>query len=368
MKIAFALIEHLPNDDRVWHQQSQALFEHLHEIFFVVATSNPLALDKKNVFCFEKKMPRRQQIGKFSYYLSIINPDIIICDNPVSVLGANRYKKKEKKRQLKIYYDITEWYPSKSYFHHHSKIKNILKFPLLCGISFYVSWLVSGFIFGEYYKAIPYKLFFWKRNTYLTYYADLESIKTYPIKDISKACTLFYAGLLSKRYGFYAVLDNVKQVAQKFPETDFKFCIYSKDEKEMEIKVDIPNLKIDFHSFTPFPDFCREFGEADIFFDLREIDWETSRSLPIKLFYYMAAGRPVVYSDLKAIRRGVPEINEFGVLVNPENTEDIVRKISQYIENKELYQKHCLQARQLAENRYNWENIKKTFIDFIEKA
>ena len=366
MKIAFALAIHSPDDDRVWYQQSQALLAHQHEVFIVSATSRPQ--NKEGVFCFERNIPHLQQINKFSHYLLTINPDVVICDNPISVLAASKYKRKRKKRQLKIYYDITEWYPSKAHFCHDPKIKKVLKFPVLCGISFIVSFLVSGFIFGEYYKSIPYKLFFWKRSVYLTYYADLEQIKIYPVSEDIQKVILFFTGKLIEASGFNSMLQVAKECAKRFSNTDFLLCIISTDVDTTTTQIYDKNLTVEFLPKFPFEVFCEKYGEADIFFDLREINWENTRCLPIKLFYYMAAGRPVVYSDLKAIRKGVPEINEFGFLVNPENISNIVNIVSEYLLNRQLYKNHSQRARQLCEIKYNWKDIENQLIKFIEKG
>jgi len=366
MKIAFAIAAHSPNDDRVWHLQAQALLERKHEIFIISATSNPVS--RENVFCFERNIPHIQQINNFCHYLSIINPDVVICDNPVSILGASIYKIKKRKRQLKIYYDITEWYPSKTNFRHSSKIKTVLKFSVLCGISFFVSFLVSGFIFGEHYKAIPHNVFFWKKSVYLKYYANLDHIKIHSFNANSEKIILFSTGKLTKASGFTSLLQTAKQCAKCFPNTNFLLRLITTDVNTAFTEVYDKNLSAEFLPLLPFEVFCEMFGEADIFFDLRNIDWENTHSLPIKLFYYMAAKRPVVYSNLKAIRKGVPEIDEFGFLVNPENISDIVDIVSKYLSNRQLYVKHSQRARQLCEKKYNWKNIKKQFVNFIEKV
>lgn len=362
MKIAFALAVHSPDDDRVWEQQAQTLLANGHEVFIISATDRPLNRD--GVFCFEREISCLKQINNFCYYLSIIRPDTVICDNPVSILGAKRYKKKAKK--TKIYYDITEWYPSKIHLRHKSKIKNILKFPLLCGISFYVSCLVSGFIFGEYYKARPYKLFFWKKYIELTYYADFGQIKMLPIKDNFQQIVLSFAGKLNEDSGFDALSKAVALCAKRVPYIDFVLRVITKDTDKAKTEKQA-NLTKEYLPQRSFKEFCEEIGKADIFFDLRKMDWENSHSLPIKLFYYMACGRPVIYSDLKAIRKGVPEINEFGFLVNPKDTNEITEKIFYYIENRKLYQKHCARAGELVVTKYNWQNIENRFIEFIEK-
>ncbi|MDR2854203.1 MAG: glycosyltransferase, partial [Prevotellaceae bacterium] len=109
-------------------------------------------------------------------------------------------------------------------------------------------------------------------------------------------------------------------------------------------------------------------GASDIFFDLRQIDAENTRCLPIKLFYYMAAGRPVVYSDLKAIRKEVPEWEQIGTLVNPNHTDKTAATIAQWINNKETYQQQCAAALRCAQTKYNWENIAPKFVKLVAGA
>jgi glycosyltransferase involved in cell wall biosynthesis len=82
------------------------------------------------------------------------------------------------------------------------------------------------------------------------------------------------------------------------------------------------------------------------------------------LFYYAALGRPIIFSDLKAIRKEV-EFEKFGFLVRPTDKERIVKLIGNYIEDKELYYKHCENAKWLAENNYNWQKIEPLFLKFI---
>lgn len=369
MKIVFVLTVHKPDDDRVWYLQANTLREAGHEVYIVSARMK--RSDSQNVYCFDNETDfttRKLMIAKFEEFLEQIHPDAIICDNPVSVLAARNYKKKSKRKSVKIYYDITEFYPSKIHLHHTNFIKNLLKYCLLYCISIYIGFWVDGFIFGEYYKAKRYKrIFFWKKSVYLTYYASLEHVKNFPTNNIQQKCSFFYAGNLTEKSGFLNVVNAVVACAQHFADINFMLYVISKDTDFQTPNLKQENLKIEINAFMSFPEFCQTFGKCDIFFDLRPTDIENTRCLPIKLFYYMAAGRPVVYSNLKAIRKGVPEINEFGFLVNPQNIDEIVGVISQYIESKELYQKHCAAARELAETKYNWENIKNQFIEFIEK-
>ena len=99
--------------------------------------------------------------------------------------------------------------------------------------------------------------------------------------------------------------------------------------------------------------------------DLRDTDVENTRCLPIKLFYYLAAGRPVIYSDLKAIRKGVSEIISDS-LVQSEDTETAAHLIEEMVIHPDRYKLICNRNRHLAENKYNWERISNVFVQFIE--
>ncbi|MDP4176426.1 MAG: glycosyltransferase, partial [Bacteroidota bacterium] len=86
---------------------------------------------------------------------------------------------------------------------------------------------------------------------------------------------------------------------------------------------------------------------------------------PIKIFEYMASGKPVVYSDIKPIRKEL-DVTKFGFMVDPENIEEIVSKVSLYIKDKDLLIKHSLEARKQIENKFNWEMIEEKLIRFLE--
>jgi glycosyltransferase involved in cell wall biosynthesis len=113
----------------------------------------------------------------------------------------------------------------------------------------------------------------------------------------------------------------------------------------------------------PFDQFCQQIIKYDLFLDLRDIDFENTRCLPIKLFYYLACGRPSIYSNLSAIKKGIPEITQCTKLVN--NHAEAIDALKDYIYNKSLYQAHCNNALHWAKEKYNWERIKHHFIQLI---
>ena len=117
--------------------------------------------------------------------------------------------------------------------------------------------------------------------------------------------------------------------------------------------------------FKPFEQFCEQIVQYDLFLDLRDIDFENTRCLPIKLFYYMACGRPSIYSNLTAIRKGVAQIDDCAFLVD--DIEQATQAMLQYISNPTLYKRHSQRALELSQQQYNWQSIKIRLTQLIDE-
>ena len=270
-------------------------------------------------------------------------PDVIICDTPVAIWRIRRYFG----RHIRVVYDITEFYPSKKNVRNVSLLLKPLKYILLKLVFLWAGVAADDFIFGEYHKSRAFRFLFpWKRSLLLPYYPSLHYISPRPAHPLGDEVRLFYAGPQTAEKGF----ERVKQVLQKCQER-------------------LPDKHIVFQTVNGvvFEEFCKIITEQDVFLDLRDTDRENTRCLPIKLFYYMAAGRPVIYSDLKSIRIGVPEIANDS-LIDPENLERAVEMICEWVAHPDVYLSQCARNRQLAENCYNWEKQSETFIQFIEQS
>jgi hypothetical protein len=167
--------------------------------------------------------------------------------------------------------------------------------------------------------------------------------------------------------GFDKVLNVAVKTAVNHPETKFTLTVLSGTD-DYPISITIPeNLLIQRKKSMPLMDFCEEIGKHDLFFDLRVNDFENTRCLPIKLFYYMACGRPMIYTNLKAIRQAVPEMEQMGCLVDPGDLDKICKSVSNYLSDWKLYKSHCETARKSALEKYNWDNIKNRLTQLILK-
>ena len=367
-KICFLQVAHFPNDDRVFFHQTELLRKNNFDVSIISTRTNNSNLE--SVFCFDDSGMAKSAVSKeISQILIKIKPDIIICDNPLAVFFASKYKRKFQ-RNVKIIIDVTEWYPSKKNLVNLNFFKRFIKKIALKMLNFYSGFVVDGFIFGEFHKAKMFKKRF-KKKTFvdLPYYPDLKYIRQANAKTDFSTWKFLYAGSLTKEKGFENVIAAVNACATNNPNCNFFLNVISSgtlNKNQSEYISKMPdNVGVAFKNTFPFEDFCKEIANYDLFFDLREKDKENNKCLPIKLFYYMACGRPMIFSNLDAIRLQVPEIDEFGALTNPEDYENISKIVSGYIADNDKYNKHSATALEYSRKKYNWDLIADGFLKFI---
>lgn len=350
-RVLFIQTVHSQCDDRVFYHQRASLVEAGADVRIFSSYDNPLP-------------SRKAFFAKVKEIVSDFNPTIIICDTPLAVLSVHGCK-----GNFRIVYDITEWYPAKKYLRNLSGIKRLFK--AFAQVVAFISalFMTDKFIFGEHYKSrVPRLLCAWKEYLFLSYYPNTDFIPKPVAKDNFNEFSFFYAGNLSRDKGYDKVLAVVGKIADDFPEKNFTLNIVGRSADEQFQIPQCQNLKINMSDFLPFEDFCKTLSGNDIFLDLRHADAENTRCLPIKLFYYAAVGGISVYSDLKAIRFDVPDCNDFMVLVNPMNVDEIVISIEKVISDRDLFNRYSSTAIKTIEAKYNWQKIKGDFVTFISRA
>ena len=372
-KILFLTTSHQYNDDRIFYHQAKELVKNGFQVKICSLSSDFVdtvdGIEVESFSILTKTVS--EKIDTFRTVIEKFQPDCIIASEPLAIIASKKIK---KEKAINIIYDVTEWYPSFSMLQELSmiaKISNGLKFFL---IQLYAGFLSNHFIFGEETKKMPLAYIFpWKKKLILPYYPD----EIYTFKNINALekgkIKLCYTGQISEEKGignFFKTIDILRKKNNKLIiEILIIGSTRSKNDEayfnELLKKYDFENIKI----IKPFgfTSFTKSYAEADICFDLRRINFENNHSLPIKLFYYASSGKPVVYSNLKAIRKHL-DISKFGYLVDPEKAEVIADLVQNYVNHEELYLKHANNARKEYETNFNWSLIRNLFIDFVKKS
>jgi glycosyltransferase involved in cell wall biosynthesis len=375
MRISFLTSGHDPFDDRIFYHMARCLSDSGYEVEIVSSRQNLSGVyDKININSFEgETISKRDKINHFEERLLTFKPDIIICSEPLPVLAARYYSKKQQS-EVRIVYDVTEWYPSGKNLSGHKIPSRWYRFIKLFFFNIYVSGYVHSFIFGEWYKSRLYRILFpLIPFVFIPYYPDLKYIP-YQNPEIKKGLLrLSYSGKISLEKGYGNFIGVLKKLSEKYSELKIEVKIAgwyetSTDKLECEklFSFSESNISVQIFERQNFNNFLDLIKDSDIFLDLRNDNSENNYCLPIKIFYYAAFGRPVIYSDLKAIRKEV-ETDKFGFLVKPGNTDKIVQIISDYLSDENLYYSHCKNARNMAVDYYNWKNTETELINFLAK-
>ena len=294
-KVVFITTGHSPFDDRIYYHQAASLSLKSIEVYVLSSMMEIVNNDNNiHIIAFDgNELSKTEKLNRFVDLLFNINPNCIICSEPLAIIAAHNYKKKNNSK-ANIIYDVTEWYPSKKNLVNQKGIEKIGRFFKLLFFNIYASLHANSFIFGEYYKGIPYKIVFpFKKSIIISYYPDLKYIDYKKKKYIENKICLGYTGEISKDKGCFNFINVVKQLNKMEPNLEIELKIIgwfpSKiEEAQFTNELNkLKTLKVSILGYQKFIEFSKELYDIDVLFDLRELNFEYSYSLPIKLFYYI---------------------------------------------------------------------------------
>lgn len=364
---------HPPLDERIFYKFACSLKKHKYNV--TIICSNLEINDEKNGIVLSgfdgNVLTKSAKINRLKEYISLCEPDVIICCEPLTIISAYKYKK-TCSRTVSVISDITEWYPENVALKLRG-LKRIMTYIQLFLFNIYSSNLADSLIVGEPGKKKRYDIIApFKKKIILGYYPVLEFFHSIPKTHNSDFITLGYAGVLSFERGILTLLETADLVAKKHPEKNFRLKIagrfqYKHEEEIFQKKAsDLRHLKIELCDWVEYPNLGGLISDMDICFDLRKKTFIYRNSLPIKIFEYMASAKPVIYSDIRPIRQELP-VKKFGFLIDPEDKNEIISKIENYLDNRTLLEEHGAAARKMSEEKYNWNTLEPVLIKFIEQ-
>lgn len=374
MKICFLTSGHDPFDDRIFYHMARSLTEQKHFVIIISSITDRCEhIDGIKINSFEGyALPKKEKIIEFIRRLKESGPDIIICSEPLPVYAAQKYSSIEQK-EIRIIYDITEIYPLNSHLTIYHPLIRWFIFIRLFMFNIWVSKYADAFIFGEWYKSMLYRFFYpFKPFIFIPYYPDPALIRMIPPQLSEGQIRLIYTGRINLNRGYREFCYVIKKLSREKPELIIKVTIIGDFETELDrnnceksLSTNNSNIILKIIERQSFITFLELINQADIFIDLRSDSFLNHYNLPISLFLFIASGRPVIFSDLKAIRNHV-DTSSFGFLVKPSDIASVVNLLEKYLCDKDLYYSHCRNARQAYELRYNWNILRGPFLTFIE--
>ena len=370
MNIVIVTSGHPPLDERIFYKFGISLESSGYNVSIVCSTQE-IDTEKENIKIrgfLDDTLPKKQKIQKLFNFISQFDPNIIICCEPLTILAADKYRKKSIK-ETKIIYDITEYYPHQNILNKYSGIQRTTEYILLSMFNAYVSNLTDYLFIGEAGKAKFYDIFVpYIKKTIIGYYPPQKYFQYHPPGYDGKCFTICFAGKLTDEYGFLRYLGLVQKAAERFKDKIFVAKIIGNPNKNSEQVIDtlqiIKNVRVEHHIEVKYTDFSAQFEHVDICIDLRDKNKIFNRSLPIKVFDYMASGKPFIFSNLKSFK-GFEDIKNAALLVEPDDFESALDRISNYLDNPDKLKKDSLTVYSLFKDKYNWESEEKKMIKII---
>ncbi len=371
-KIAILTSGHPPFDDRIYWKFGLSLTNagYLVKIICSIQEINHQSGNLSITGFSDKNLDKRNKISKFYEFLKILKPDVIICSEPLTVIPSSQYKRRNN-QNCKIILDITEWYPE-NVTDKFRAVKKFISYILLFLLNIAASNLSDHLIIGELGKRRRYDFIApFKRKIIIGYYPVLRFFNYAAPKFDGKNFNLCYAGVLNFKRGIVTLTKAAKHIAETHKELNVKLKLIGKfndkteEKRFLEMISDTGRLEIQMVDWTSYSQISNKLSDADICFDLRTRDFIYNNSLPIKIFEYMAAGKPFIFSNIKPLRQEL-DCTELGLLVNPDNLQEVIQAIEFYLINLQFMIEHGKNGRKLIEEKLNWENESGKLLSLIE--
>ncbi|RJP68768.1 MAG: glycosyltransferase [Ignavibacteriales bacterium] len=369
-KIAIITSGHPPFDERIYNKFAYTFSKYNYKTI-IISSFAEIRQEENNIEIlgfYGNNLTKRKKIFKFAELLEKYSPDVIICSEPLTILAASIYRKKNP-GPIKIISDITEWYPENVAFKKNG-IKRFVSYIVLYLFNLFTSNLADKFIVGENGKLKRYNLIApTKDKRIIGYYPPLKYFSGILSKTLKQNFIVCFSGIISKERGIYNVLKVMSLLKERDPGTEIKLRVIGKfesedDKKMFEANIKTMSIQLEMVPWTYYADFPYQLEDVHVCIDLREKNFIYNNSLPIKIFDYLACGKPIIYSDIKPLLNE-KFIESVGFLVNPDDTLEVVKRLEIYLNDRNLLEEHSKNARKLFENNFNWEKIEQNLIDFL---
>lgn len=126
------------------------------------------------------------------------------------------------------------------------------------------------------------------------------------------------------------------------------------------------NEKIDYLGIITQSEVWKVYRQSSVGICCYKLNKNNYDAYPTKLFEYMMSGLPIVCSDFPAWRE-IVEANGCGLLVNPDNVDDISEAIGYLLDNEDEAITMGKNGRRAVEEKYNWDAEGKKLLEIYSR-
>lgn len=367
IKVCHLTSAHPRYDTRSLKRQCVSLAENGYEVWFIVNDDKPDELfEGVNIRStgqtFNKRIKRMTKGVKAVYKIALeVNADIYQLHDPELLTIALKLKKKGKK----VIFDSHECYARQI------TTKNYLPKMLLGVISSlyfkyesHVSKRIDGII--TCCEAEP-KYSFLGRSKRVTYINNLPKQSEVQMiergkNDFSERNICYSGGITYSRGAV-----QLAEAANKANAVLHLAGMFESEELQTKIMSLSSNNSVVFHGYLNKPDLKELYSKCFIGMCtlLPTGQYDKMGNLPTKVYEYMGMGMPFIISDF-TYNRGFLEKYRAGLLVDPENPDEIAEKINYLFDHPDEAKKMGEIGREAFEKEFNWNVEELKLLDLYK--
>lgn len=346
MKVCHFTSAHDTSDDRIFLKECRSLQKAGHEVFLVGRGSSSRCSGIRVIGCGEPKgrMDRFLFFSKKVYHRALeLNCEVYHFHDP----DLLRYAEKLKRRGKKVIFDSHEDIPAQIL--DKEWIPVLFRKFIAVGYKRYETHVVKKL--DAVIAATPYiaKKFRGraKKVTVVNNYPILNDIQFHPKPFEEKEAIVCYVGGVSEARGEKIMLEAMKKV-------DGKLIIAGHHKKERIVDGGV----VEYIGQVDRKTVNQVYGQAVVGLVILKSCKNYINSQPVKMYEYMAAGLPVIYSNFPAWKKMINRIGA-GISVDPEKTEEVTDAIKYLLSNRKKAQEMGQKGRRVVEYRFSWNSEEK---------
>ncbi|MFY0652177.1 MAG: glycosyltransferase [Cyclobacteriaceae bacterium] len=359
--VKLATYIHYPFDTRIFVKQASTLHRAGYDVSIVVPHTKNETVDGVNIIVVEQYASGFKKL--FFTPLDILSKAIKrpitsifhIHDAQLVFIGIVL-----RLLGRKVIYDAHEDTYRQTMYQHW--IPFWLKLPYACFYS--ILERTAGLLFNQIIIAEPIigRIFPKKKTTLVCNFPIASSFD--PPEDYqNRESSVVYVGLISEARG---ALKMTEAIDKANASTDCKLVLGGKFSPE-SLKDDVLESRhVDYLGWLGYEQLLEQLYQSRIGIIIPEANSRYTTNYPVKLFEYMCAALPVIASKVGESAKFVLESN-CGILVDPENIDEISEAISYLINNPKEAEEMGRKGRNLIKTKYNWENEAQKLLSVYDR-